>query len=371
MLNAAKKQSRSGQVTALSLAALLSAGLSSPAVAGETKGYVVKWFHMATYSNDAACPEGINPRSEEIFLRILHDMEMPPEKIEEIMADFPNTMYYYAGRRGQIDGKPVSVYLHPTSVPDPKLKTVQGSEGLGFNLDGKNSSEDFVDTQTGESGVDNQLYRALGCIGSLRGAPDARPTHPAIQWDMTRDQMPAWLIEISGIDDMQNDDQVTVSIGRAREPVVRDAQADPQADMTFHTDPNPRMENVVSAKIENGTLITDQFDFYMIGDPFMVPEYDLEKARLRFNWDEQGNLNGVIGGYQSWEMVYWSFAAGGAVNEANVSIDVPGIYYVLRNFADGRPDPATGMNMAISASYIIEAVPAFIERAVPQTAMAQ
>ena len=341
------------------------------AVASDSKGYVVKWFHIATYSDDEACPQGVNPSSEEIFLRILNDMKMPSEKIEEVMADFPNTMYYLAGRRGIIDGKAVDAYLNPTSVPDPQLKTVQGRRGLGFNLDGQDSAEDFIDTETGERGVDNQLYRALGCIGSLRGAPDARPTHPAIQWDMVRDQMPAWLVEIGSIDDLQNDDDVHVSIYRAKEPIVRDAASHPQADMTFHIDPNPRMKNKVRGQIIDGVLTTEPFDFYMIGDPFAIPEYDLKSARLRFTWDADGNMNGVIGGYQDWEAIYWSFASGGSVNEANVSIDVPGIYYVLRNFADGRLDPDSGMNMAISASYIIEAIPAFIEQDSQQTALAE
>ena len=356
---------------ALSTAAIIFAGFTGNAAASETKGYVVEWFHMATYSDDSACTQGINPRSEEIFLRILKDMGTPPEKIEEIMADFPNTMYYYAGRRGKIDGKPVDVYLNPTSVPDPLIKTVQGNASIGFNLDGQDSAEDFVDTETGERGVDNQLYRALGCIGSLRGAPDARPTHPAIQWDMTRDQMPAWLVEISGIDDPRNDDDVQVSVYRAREPIVRDATAEPQADMTFHIDPNPRMENRSRGRIKDGVLTTEPFDFYMIGDPFAIREYDLGDARLRFTWDDEGNLKGVLGGYQSWEMVYWSFASGGSVNEANVSVDIPGIYYALRNLADGRPDQQTGMNMAISASHIVEAVPAFIEHDHAQTAAAR
>lgn len=356
---------------ALTIGTVLAIGSSGYAAASETKGYVVKWFHMATYSDDKACPDGINPRSEEIFLRILNDMEMPPEKIEEIMADFPNTMYYYAGRRGKIDGKPVDVYLNPTSVPDPLIKTVQGTDGLGFNLDGKDTAEDFVDVETGERGVDNQLYRALGCIGSLRSAPGELPTHPSIQWDMVRDQMPAWLVEISGIDDPLNDDDVQVSVYRAREPIVRDAVAEPQSDMTFHVDPNPRMQNRVRGVIKNGVLTTEPFDFYMIGDPFAIPEYDLAEARLRFTWNKDGNLSGILGGYQSWEMIYWSFAAGGSVNEANVSIDVPGIYYALRNMADGRPDPETGMNMAISSSYIVEAVPAFIEHDAAQTAAAR
>jgi hypothetical protein len=32
----------------------------------------------------------------------------------------------------------------------------------------------------------------------------------------------------------------------------------------------------------------------------------------------------------------------------------------MKRLADGAPDPATGQNMAISAAYYLEAVPAFI-----------
>jgi hypothetical protein len=40
-------------------------------------------------------------------------------------------------------------------------------------------------------------------------------------------------------------------------------------------------------------------------------------------------------------------------------IDLIGIFYDLKRFADAAPDPATGENTAISSAYFIEAVPAF------------
>jgi len=355
------------------LAASLAGGMTD-AWAAETRGYVVSWFFYATYAEDSHCPQGLNPSSEQVFRRILKDAGTPQEKIEKALEDFPNSMYFMAGRRGNIDGKPVDVYLNPTSVPDPELMLAQGSQGLGFNLDGKTSPLDFVDTETGEEGVDNRLFRAFGCIGSLRGKPTAKPTHPSIQWDMTRDQMPAWVVEISGVDDWKNDDDVQVTLSRALEPVVRNAAAEPQWDMTFRVDPNPRMNNVARGKIKDGVLTTEAFNFYMIGDPFSLPEYELRDAKLRFKIAEDGSLQGLIGGYQPWDTIYWSFGSGGSVNEANVSVDIPGIYYALRKMADAYPDPKTGQNTAISASYIIEAVPAFVERpgkAQPQTAAAK
>ncbi|MBY0511182.1 MAG: hypothetical protein K2P94_13655 [Rhodospirillaceae bacterium] len=352
--------------------ALLAASLSTaPAQASETRGYVVSWFFYATYADESHCPKGLNPSSEMVFRRILKEAGTPQDKIEKALDDFPNSMYFMAGRRGKIDGKPVDVYLNPTSVADPELMLAQGTKGLGFNLDGKTSPLDFIDSETGEKGVDNRLFRAFGCIGSLRGKPTAKPTHPSIQWDMTRDQMQAWVIEISGIDDLQNDDDVQVTINRAIEPVVRNAAAEPQTDMTFRVDANPRINNVARAKIKDGVLTTEPFDFYMIGDPFSLPEYELRNARLRFKFGADGSLQGLIGGYQPWEMIYWSFASGGSVNEANVSVDIPGIYYALRKMADAYPDPKSGINTAISTSYIIDAVPAFIEHPAKQTAAAK
>jgi hypothetical protein len=144
--------------------------------------------------------------------------------------------------------------------------------------------------------------------------------------------------------------------------------------MTFRVDPNPRMNNVARGKIKNGVLTTEAFDFYMIGDPFSLPEYELRDAKLRFKIAEDGSLQGLIGGYQPWDTIYWSFASGGSVNEANVSVDIPGIYYALKKMADAYPDPKSGQNTAISATYVIDAVPAFVERPgkpAPQTAAAK
>ena len=40
-------------------------------------------------------------------------------------------------------------------------------------------------------------------------------------------------------------------------------------------------------------------------------------------------------------------------------IDLIGVFYDMKRFADAEPDPITGENTAISAAYFIEAVPAF------------
>jgi hypothetical protein len=350
---------------ALAAAGLLASGLAGQPAFAETRGYVVSWFHVATYSQDGDCPDGLNPSADIMFRNILKALGKTQEETDALMVGFPNgkEIRPIVINRGRIDGKPVNIYQNPASEPDPMVKTVKGRYAYGFNLDGKVTPDDFIDPDTQEAGVDNQLYRALGCFHTQRAMPPARPTYPAIQWDTTRDQMPAWLIEINGIEpgrEGAKDGDVDIGIYRATGPIARNATGDPQADMNFRIDANPRTQNFIHGTIRNGVITTDTFDFNMIGDPFALTEYHMKEARLRLTLNPDGSLKGLMGGYQPWAPVYVSFAVAGSTNEFNLSVDVPGIYYALKKMADAYPDPATGQNTAISSAFVIEAVPAFI-----------
>ena len=351
------------RILASSLAGILAVGgFAHAASAGETRSYVLNWWGMATYSQESDCPEGQNPKADVMFRRILKEMGKTPKEIEEIYKDFPYPIYNIATDRGRIDGKPTNVYITPTSWPDPKIKTAQGTQAYGFNLDGNASTGGYVDVETGEVGVDNQLYRAVGCFETQRAMPPARPTYPYIYWDMTRDFTGAWLVEVSGIDDAQNDDDVVVGVYRALNPVTRDVTGNVIPDMSFKVDPAPRSQNVVHGKIKNGLLTTNApFNFYMTGDPLAIIDYDLRRAHLRLQMKPDGTVSGVVAGYQDWRTIYSGFALPGVTNEINLSVDVPGIYYALKRLADGDPDPKTGENATISSSYSLDGIPAFIQ----------
>jgi hypothetical protein len=366
------KMNRVLPVLAASVAGLMTAGIAAQAAASETRGFAVRWFHYANVSEDADCPHGVNPSVDGTFRRILRERGKTPSEIEKLLEDFPYSMYEAnIGMRGEIDGKPANPYLNPTSTKDPNLYLGEGKKALGFNLDGKDGPKDFVDVETGEKGVDNMFYRAIGCAQQLRSAAGALPTFPEIQWDMMRDHTPAWLIEISGIDDYQNDDDVLVTVQRATMPIVRNANGLPQSDMTFTPDPNPRTDtNKVKGKITNGLLVTEKFDFFMPGEPFAQAEYRFKDARMRFTFLPNGEMKGIVGGYQNWRTVYTSWALGGATYEINAGFDVPGLYYALRKTADAYPDPKTGENTHISSAYLFDAIPAFIEHPEAKTAQA-
>jgi len=358
-------------VIATAVVGLLTAGFSAQtAVAGETRGFVVSWFHYANVSVDSDCPHGKNPSAEGTFRRILRERNTPSAEIEKTMETFPYSMYEAnIGQRGIIDGKPANAYLNPTSTPDPNLYLGEGKTGLGFNLDGKDGPEDFTDVDTGETGVDNQFYRVVGCTSHLSSAAGILPSFPEQQWDTMRDHTPAWIIEITGIDSYENDDDVQFTIVRAKMPIVRNAIGLPQADMTFVPNPIPRTTgNVVKGAIKNGAFTSaGKFDFFMPGEPWAQADYAFKEARLRFNFEPDGTITGIVGGYQNWRTVYSSWALGGTVFEVNVSFDIPGLYYALRKSADAYPDPKTGENTYISSGDWFDAIPAYIEHPQAQT----
>jgi len=346
----------------LALLASTIGSLAVPAAASETRGYVVNWFVNSSYSQEGDCPDGPNWSVAANINRILKTQGKTDAEIAA-MSKLPVQALAYGvlPNRGRIDGKPVNAYLNPTSVPDPGAHVMQGKVSLGFNLDGKDGDQSFTDPESGEHGVDNQLFRVLGCFTPQRATPPDLASLGVADWDMVRDAMPAWLIEISGIDDPQNDDDVQVGVYRALERANRDSSGDIRADNTYRVDPDPRSINHVHGKIKDGVLWTDQApSIHLVGDPFGLAEYNFQQARLRLDMKDPNAQKGIIGGYHEWKPIYWHYGSAGWVVEHSSAIEIPGVYYGLKKYADAVPDPKTGENTAISISYIVETVPAFV-----------
>jgi hypothetical protein len=346
----------------------LAAGLTANAGAAETRGFVVSWFNVAEYADPQGrdCPNGVNDGPEIYYRRELKQAGLSDEAIDKYINEFLDlskfaTTIPVAQMRGKRDGKPADVYADPETMPDPHIKLVEGPMGYGFDLDGKDKPGDFIDPDTGERGVDNQLYRVIGCINELKTHTlTDRPPLQLNYWNVLYEQMPAWVIEIAGIEDMQNSPDVTVSISRALEAPTKDSAGNVETDLTFTADPNPRWRNVVHGRIKDGVLTTDHFDMNMLGDPFWIQEFHFKEARLRLRIAADGSLKGMLGGYHAWFPFYWQYGSEGWGVDATNNVDLPGFYYALKNAADAYPDPKTGQNTAISSAWQIEAVPAFV-----------
>ncbi len=352
------------------VAAALTCALMSGKAAAETRSFVVSWFYPANYYDQDTCPHGLNPLPDVFFKRDLALLGVPKAEIDDMFDKDYNIQTAQPMRTDWVkkastrgNGKD-SVYTHPTSIPDRQLRLAQGRFGYGFNLDGRGeaSPNSYEDPDTHEKGIDNQLFRAIGCIQSYRGGGQ-RPLTVEYKWSYSRSHMPAWLISVTG-DDLGHDGPVEVKIENAIDPAdTLDANGDVQAGISYRVDPDTRWHNVLAGRIVNGVVTAGPGDINLLADSYLQPVYDFRQARLRLTIRPDGKAMGMLGGYAAWYPFYWSNAKGGYIDERGFGVDAPALYYALRKSADADPDPVTGENRAISAAYMIEAVPAFAIKA--------
>jgi hypothetical protein len=341
------------------------------ALAAQMRSFVLNYFYPANFYGEDTCPRGLNPLPDVFFKRDLRILGVPQAEVNAMFDKDYNiqngrtTTHWVALAATRGNGHD-NVYLHPTTVPDAHLKPAVGRFGYGFNLDGKGaaSPNSYEDPETHEKGVNNQLFHSIGCIQAYKGYPPPQPPLEAeYRWDYSRPAMGAWLISITG-EDLSRDGDVTVTFETSIDPVTtQDANAHLQSDMAYRIAEHPASLNVLHGQLRNGIILTEPAEIAMRCDSYIQPLYEFRKARMRLRIKPDGNLEGVLGGYQPWYPVYWSHAKVGYIDERGFGIDAPALYYALRRNADGYPDARTGENTAISAAYIIEAVPAFIDRA--------
>lgn len=332
-----------------------------PSRASETKTYVVSWFVQAMYSQKGDCPNGENPTADGLLRQIMREQGVPEAKIKKVMAGkWERAFPKYAPDRGRINGKPVNVYRYPMTAPDPPIKTVVSRYAIGFNLDGKDGPNDYIDPLTHQRGVDNQLSRVMGCYQRLRGSPDTPSTGWMLDWNGVREGMPAWLVQVT----THKNGDAEVRFLQATEPVTKNIAGDVRPYMSYTIDPDPRTAgDVFYGHInKDGMFVSDErkpVHFYMVADAYIQPQFDVTDARLRLSFKKGGGIVGYLGGYTTIQDTYIQFSESGAFTESTGGIDAPGVYQAMRKYADGPLNPKTGIRDRISATYQVVAVPAF------------
>ncbi len=330
----------------------------------ETRGFVIHYLHLATHKHELNCPNGDNGGFGEARERAYRWQGFSEEKLKELFSgqtrysgfELERMMYESIKK----NGKPVSVKHYPWLVPDQHLATVQGPEAFGFDLDGLGAEDKdgFIDPETGEVGVDNQVYRAMGCFREYDIDLPLRPSWADAAWvQMTQvKKMPAWVFAISA-DDLGTDGEATVSFYRAVGRHRLNPSGGAVANMTFVVNPNHRTYGEFKGTIKNGVFTSDpeSVDLMMEGGFPIYIRLALKKARLRLNL-QSGNekATGYVAGYQPWLDFWYYIALNGYATDIGPS------YQMLEKFADGDPDPETGANTTISGTYRIDAVPAFL-----------
>ena len=189
---------------------LVGISLSSTKIfAAETRGYVISMVHTATYYDDKTCPDGTNgSRPDVLIRRVMNDGYDREEAIRIVSSlringgrdDEGNLVgsaivlgggASFSGDQSWngFDFNPANV---PGVLPDPMAHNAEGRYAIGLNLDGEVGPDSWEHPHTGETGIDNQMWRVLGCWDVYYVNKPVNPYNEGIAWDTAVDAMPAW-----------------------------------------------------------------------------------------------------------------------------------------------------------------------------------
>ncbi len=342
------------------LAAAVALFLAANPAKAETQGYVISWFATATYNLDfkGNCPEDRNGGQIAYRLRTLKQLGYADDVAKAIVQDEEHPLAKEANLKAEtravVNGKPASIYNYPEAVPDPNLELSSGKYAYGFDLDGKTNPNDFEDPDTGLK-VDNQLWRAVGCTESFTATPPDKPYYEDLTWNLMVDSAPGWSLRISG-EDLSKDGPVKIVLDRITQHLDRNAAGGILHNMTYVIDPSPRSHNEFNGEIKDGVLwVKKGGNLYLEGEMPYHHEIALENTHMRITRQENQEIAGYWSGYLNWKNWVYMYTARPVNGE-----DTIGIYYALKKSADADPDPKTGQNRMISATWRMEAVPAYL-----------
>ena len=352
---------------------------ASTGQSGAVRGYVMaRWYDEIPHEDPGECPEGLNVTEADYY----------PDQWAVYMTErrrFRDTTGGFLPWDHEL--LPPDACQDPLAQPDPGFMTLDGPARVaGLDLDGVASvatagtpgvcAHDDFTSPDGEAGIDNQHWRLMGCIRGYRPNDLMDRLHQANT--MVKEGGYAILLEITGMDDPRNDDEVAVQILSASEPVTTDAAGGilEHVSLTAHSD--PRFQNAIArGRIEDGILTTEPVDVRVKVKQQTQDNFAWYRdARIRAEVQEDGRIVGMLGGYWDldnfWSMLneHWIGDRHQGRNAAfNRGFMCSGIYHAMSRVADGHPDPETGRCTSLSTTVHFEAIPAFVIR--PQLAQAE
>lgn len=330
---------------------------------GASRTFIVSWFAPIADSRPDQCPVmNRKPTQDEYFAL------MPPERAAQQRAALAgkggaNTVLL--PYRGPDE---MNVTMLPGIVADPGHVAPQVDVVRGFDLDGDDGTgappprtrahKNYISPE-GQKGIDNQLFTVQGCIAGWRRDGFL----PMIGNELRRAGGLSILVDISGIDDPQNDKDVAVTILYSADPMKRDGTSKIiLPDYTFRANAHPEFSQDFErfkGKIVDGVLTTEALDrIYLHEGP--ATAWMLASARMRIEFTPSGGMKAILGGYRDWRE-YLAFAFFRASDYENtIGFNSPGMYNAVRRAADGLKDPETGEFTGISSAYEMEGIPAFL-----------
>jgi hypothetical protein len=334
-------------VAVLALAMTTSAGAQQGALRDGRIGYVMTNLFWSVYQTDDAkeeCPRGFNDGPREQFAKLFPNHE--GMTVEETQL------------RQEIET------WHPTDEPDGfEFLEVEGRYSYGLDLDGETGPNDFVHPETGEEGIDNEVYRAVGCIIGFRG-PDG-VEYIFQDKAIIDERYNRMMIELTGVDSLENDDEVTVTLYRGLDRLLTDAtglKVMGGGSQRVDTRWGESLIRRTTGRIAGGVLTTEPIPEVVIPwQNLRVPSVHIFRDfRLELELTEEG-ATGLLAGYADVDAWYKQLIRNDSTHHlSNGQISGISLYKALRRLADAYPDPDTGHNTSISTALDVRMAQVYI-----------
>jgi hypothetical protein len=317
-----------------------------------TIGLVIGGWRFGLFETENAkqeCPEGFQFKQSQNYAA-----QFPTPEARQAQGE---RFGYYVNRGPNGE----NVFYFPTVVKDPlPFRPAQGPTAIGLDLDGEQQGRGAAQSlphgnftsPDGRRGIDNQLYRVIGCTPGWR---KGGMIEGIVSQYMRSETQARLLLEITDVDDERNDDHVTITTYRGRDPVAADSKGAliPWLSQRIDYKGGARYVQRLSGRIVDGVLITDPMDVRLpyYEQPDMAGDRDIKKMRLEIKLTRDG-ADGLLGGYVDLDNWYLTYAkTWGAHAIADIEgWSAPATYQALHEFADYR-DPKTGQVTGISAAY--------------------
>lgn len=335
------------------LAACLVAATPLSGATARDFGLALTSIAYGPWDEAAECPQGLALGAEEVLMQqatpaLRAELQAWQKKVGSSAAYLTRVLSERRGPNG------ADLCASPTLVRDPPIPFSQAQVSEGFDLDGGDRAQhcahdEFVG-RDGKPGIDNQVRRLTACMRFVRD----RRINEANDIEILSGAA-VTLLRVTGVDDAQNDVDVTVEIFKGRDGFVKDGAGRPLPDATMRADRNaPVFQASTKGRIVDGILETAPVDARFMGLPV---ESFIRAARFRIALHEDGYADGMLGGYFDLANFWDSWTRNPA---GQFSFTCPSLYQGLHQLADGHRDPATGKCSSLSVAFSVKAVRTFV-----------
>jgi len=322
------------------------------APANRSIGFAITDFEWGLHQTEGAkaeCPQGLNTLGPREQFKLRFPDDGTKRTLLETQLAVESEIWAPEGKASQFP-----------------LLEAGGKVALGLDLDGRADADDFTSPE-GRPGVDNQLFRVFGCIAQHRDGASVLTFEKTF---FKKYQIDRLIFELTDVDSLVNDDDLTITIYRGENPLVSDATGVgyvPGGTQRLDLRWGKQFIHSAKAKIVDGELLSEPLDFYFPHEAAYqdAAYYWLRGARLSLKLTADRG-SGIVAGYADLDHLYYSRNRTWSTHHLSYGQEAMlSVHNALTRLADGYPDPATGKNTAISAALEIQFVRVHIIRPEP------